>query len=63
MGLRRGDARPGSGPGQRGAPGMGANFGAQVPGRVGHSEASEAQLREGTLHMLRHAHHATVDGA
>jgi len=26
---------------------MGAIFGVQVPGRAGHSEASEAQLREG----------------
>ena len=29
------------------APSMGAIFGVQVPGRAGHSEASEAQLREG----------------
>jgi len=26
---------------------MGAIFGVEVPGRAGHSEASEAQLREG----------------
>jgi hypothetical protein len=26
---------------------MGAIFGVQVPGQAGHSEASEAQLREG----------------
>ena len=29
------------------APSMGAIFGVRVPGRAGHSEASEAQLREG----------------
>ena len=29
------------------SPSMGAIFGVQVPGRAGHSEASEAQLREG----------------
>ena len=29
------------------APSMGALLGVQVPGQAGHSEASEAQLREG----------------
>ena len=29
------------------APSMGAIFGVQVPGRAGHSEASEVQLRKG----------------
>jgi len=38
--------RRAGGPGDS-APSMGAIFGVQVPGRAGHSEASEAQLREG----------------
>jgi hypothetical protein len=49
-----GEANPGSKGGARSpdraedsAPSMGAIFGVQVPGRVGHSEASKAQLREG----------------
>ena len=37
-------AKPGPGDS---APSMGAIFGVQVPGRAGHSEASEVQLRKG----------------
>jgi hypothetical protein len=40
------EVRAQPGPGDS-APSMGAIFGVEVPGRAGHSEASEAQLREG----------------